>query len=74
MWSTIGIIAVASGIFWLEYPKLKKSNQKREIWCFSIILLISTVISIMESRGINTPNPLDYIQSFYKSVFSFVGL
>ncbi|TGB04970.1 hypothetical protein [Halobacillus salinus] len=74
MWPTFGIIVITSAIFWLELPKLKKNGQKRDIWCFSVILLTATSVSIMESKGMDVPNPLDYIQSFYKSIFSIIGL
>ncbi len=74
MWSIFGILAITSVICWLELPKLKKNGQKKDIWWFSLILLTATSVSIMESTGVNVPNPLDFIQSFYKSIFSLVGL
>lgn len=74
MWSTIAILAVAVGIFFLEFPKLKRAGKIKEIWYFSILLSITTFISVLESRGVDLPNPLDYIQSFYKMVHSWIGL
>ena len=74
MWSTIGIIVVACAIFCLEFPKLKKARINKDIWCFSLILLCATVVSILEARGVELPNPLDYIQSFYKSIHSMFRL
>ncbi|MGP4059378.1 hypothetical protein [Halobacillus sp. H74] len=66
MWSMLAIIAVAILIFFLEYPKLKKQNKKKDLWFFTIILLFFTIISVLESREFSLPNPLDYIKSFYK--------
>ncbi|KHE67072.1 hypothetical protein [Halobacillus sp. BBL2006] len=74
MWSTISILAAAAGIFLLEFPKLKRAKKKKDMWYFSILLFIMTSIGVLESRGVNLPNPLDYIQSFYRMIHSWFGL
>ncbi|MCA0969323.1 hypothetical protein LCM20_01810 [Halobacillus litoralis] len=68
MWTTIAILAVAAAIFWLEFPRLKKAGKIKDIWFFSIILFLTTTVSVLESRGVNVPNPLDSIQAFYQAI------
>ncbi|MYL69483.1 hypothetical protein GLW00_01400 [Halobacillus litoralis] len=68
MWSMVSIIVLALGIFSLEFPRLQKKNRKKEAWFFTIFLLSFTIISVLESSEVNLPNPLDFIQSFYKMI------
>ncbi|SFF83977.1 hypothetical protein SAMN05216353_110113 [Halobacillus alkaliphilus] len=74
MWATISVIAVSLLIFFLEFPRLKRKKKTKEMWCFSTLLFIATTVSVLESRNVNLPNPLDYIQAFYNTINSWIGL
>ncbi|GGF29225.1 hypothetical protein GCM10010954_30450 [Halobacillus andaensis] len=64
VWSILAIIIVAAVIFIVEFPLLKK--KKKDLWFFSLFLVIFTAISVLEAGEVPLPNPLDYIQSFYQ--------
>ncbi|MFQ3545933.1 hypothetical protein Q7A53_17775 [Halobacillus rhizosphaerae] len=68
MWSTISIIFIAAAIFFSEIPKLKKNNKIKEIWYVSTLLFLSTAAAVLESRGYQLINPLDYIEAFYSMI------
>ncbi|MGP4076848.1 hypothetical protein [Halobacillus sp. K22] len=74
MWATIAVIAISILIFFLEFPRLKRKKKTKEIWCFSTLLFIAATVSILESRNVKLPNPLDYIQAFYTTIHSWIGL
>ncbi|ASF41156.1 MULTISPECIES: hypothetical protein [Halobacillus] len=74
MWATIAVLAVSTLIFFLEFPRLKRKKKTKEIWWFSTLLLIATTFSVLESRNVQLPNPLDYIQAFYTTIHSWIGL
>ncbi|WP_157130748.1 hypothetical protein [Halobacillus mangrovi] len=52
---------------------MKRAKKKKEMWYFTILLFIMTFIAVLESRGVELPNPLDYIQSFYRAIHSWFG-
>lgn len=76
MWVITGIVATASFIAILEVPPLLKAKLKRELWLFSILLLLGTVLSIAQSLQFPIPNPLDMLIIIFKSssdmLFSFL--
>lgn len=76
MWAITGIIVTASFIVMIEVPPLLKSKSKRELWLFSILLLIGTVLSIAKSLQLAIPNPLDLLwiifQPFSDWLYSFL--
>ncbi|ARI75844.1 hypothetical protein HM131_02945 [Halobacillus mangrovi] len=73
MWHTLLVISASIGIFLLEFPRMKRAKKKKEMWYFTILLFIMTFIAVLESRGVELPNPLDYIQSFYRAIHSWFG-
>ncbi|RIX60319.1 hypothetical protein D3P08_01760 [Paenibacillus nanensis] len=66
MWIAAGIIAAASFFAYLEVPLLIKAKMKKELWVFSILLLIGTMLSIAVSFDMVVPNPLDLIYLIFK--------
>ncbi|MBH0230384.1 hypothetical protein [Halobacillus yeomjeoni] len=73
MWSSIAIFLIGAGIFLFQFKKLHKNKKMKELWWSSSILVATTFISILESRGVDLPNPLDYIWSFYSNIHSWFG-
>lgn len=66
MWNAVGILAAAALFAWLEIPLLLKAKMKKELWVFSILLLIGTGICIAISLDWAIPNPLDIIYVVFK--------
>ena len=66
MWAISGILAAAGAIFIIEAPALFKRQFIKEVWAFSILLAVGTVLSIMLSLQVKLPNPLDWITALYR--------
>lgn len=63
-----GIFIVVFAIAFFEVPSMWKQKRIKDLATFSIILLFGTVLSIGESRGVDFPNPLDWITFLMKPV------
>ncbi len=76
MWAITGIVVTASLMVILEVPPLLKAKLKRELWLFSILLLLGTLLSIAKYLQIPIPNPLDMLYVIFKPMsdllFSFL--
>ncbi|MGM0880393.1 MAG: hypothetical protein ACQEXQ_05050 [Bacillota bacterium] len=76
MWAITGIIVTASFIVMIEVPPLLRAKLKRELWLFSILLLLGIVLSIAKSLQLAIPNPLDMLwiifQPFSDWLYSFL--
>lgn len=70
MWFVLltGIIILAYSV--IEIPKFKKTKKKKELWTFSILLLVGYSLLIAETMKAPIPNPLDLITFVYKPVSS----
>jgi hypothetical protein len=66
MWAITGIVVTASLMVILEVPPLLKAKLKRELWLFSILLLLGTLLSIAKYLQIPIPNPLDMLYVIFK--------
>ncbi|QTL99240.1 hypothetical protein GM661_15390 [Iocasia frigidifontis] len=49
----------------VEIPKMLKERLYRELWTFSILLGLGTVLAILKSLDIEIPNPSDFIAWVY---------
>lgn len=67
---TVAILAVALLISYFEIPKMKKQKMKKEIIIFSCILFLATALTILETNGIEVPNPLEGL----RRIFGPIGL
>ncbi len=72
MLAITGIVAVVAFIVFLEVPALRKKRQIRELWIFSLLLIMGTGISIALSLHIAIPNPIDWINYIYSPVGRFI--
>ncbi|MED4399887.1 hypothetical protein ABET41_09975 [Metabacillus fastidiosus] len=61
-----GILVIAIIIIALEVPYLLKNKLKREMWAFSILLIIAIGLSIAMALNVNIPNPIDLISTIFK--------
>ncbi|MGO0063242.1 hypothetical protein ACTID9_24990 [Brevibacillus fluminis] len=72
MGSVVGILIAILVICFIEVPSLLKKKQRRELWTFSVLLLIGTGLNIALALHIELPNPLDWIIAVYKPVSDMV--
>lgn len=59
MWVIAGLIATAGICAAIEIPSL--IGHKKDLWVFSLLLLLGTALSIASALKMNIPNPLEGI-------------
>ncbi|MBP1932103.1 hypothetical protein [Ammoniphilus resinae] len=64
------IIALVNGV--IEVPTLLKQKQKKELWMFSILLLLAVGLGAAVTLHINLPNPFDTITAIYKPLNDYI--
>lgn len=62
----IGIIVLAISV--IEIPLFKKNKKKKELWTYSIILLVGYSLLVAQTMRVPLPNPLDLITFVYKPI------
>ena len=72
MIKSLGILLVAGVIILFEVPPLLKQKQKKELFVFSILLIIGVVLSIVFTLGKTIPNPMDFITFIFKPLSDFI--
>ncbi|TKH45142.1 hypothetical protein NST83_01735 [Paenibacillus sp. FSL R10-2782] len=68
----LGILLVAVAISMLEVPYMRKKRLKKELWLFSILLLLGVGISIAKALSWFIPTPLDWIAAVYRPFSDFL--
>ncbi|NDI33190.1 hypothetical protein [Chengkuizengella sediminis] len=68
----VGIIIVAALIAYFEISPMANKKEIKDLWVFSFLLLIGTVLSIMLAIGVPIPNPLDGVTKVLKPVTNFI--
>lgn len=61
MLKCIGVIIIYIGIAFFQIPQLKKEKMIREIWIFSLLMLVVTAATVMKLNNLPLPSPLDFI-------------
>jgi hypothetical protein len=64
MWVIAGLLATAGICAAIEIPSLIK--HKKDLWVFSLLLILGTALCIAASLKVNIPNPLDWIAAVYR--------
>jgi hypothetical protein len=65
-WSIAGILAVAVLIAVIEISSLRKRKSKKDLWAFSLLLLLGTGLSIAQGLQADIPNPLDWMAAIFQ--------
>ncbi|MNN09370.1 hypothetical protein D3C81_1222490 [compost metagenome] len=68
----MGIMLSAAAIIFLEVPYMLRKRLKKELWVFSILLLLGVGISSVEALQWAIPTPLDWITAVYKPFTDFL--
>ncbi|MBN8210420.1 hypothetical protein JI666_16825 [Bacillus sp. NTK071] len=66
----IGIIILAFSI--VEIPEFRKNKKKKELWTYSILLLIGYPLLVAQIIHVHLANPLDLITFVYKPMSQFL--
>lgn len=66
---TLCIIAVTAIIAVIEIPILWRNKHKKELWVFSILLLIGSGINVAQSLRVPIPSPLTWLTVLLKPVY-----
>lgn len=74
MLSVAGILVVVAIIIAIDVPPLVRKKLIKELWVFSILLLLGTVLSISQALHFKIPNPLDLMITVYKPVADMVHM
>jgi hypothetical protein len=72
MWTMIGLFVCAALISIFELPPLVKKKWWREIFTFFILLSAGLTLSILLSKNVTIPTPLDLITNMYRPITIFI--
>ncbi|MBP2654601.1 MAG: putative rane protein [Firmicutes bacterium] len=71
----VGILTVllfATVLSIIEVPKMLQGKLYKELWTFSILTTLGTVLAILKILDISIPNPSDWIAWVYSPVKDFM--
>ncbi|OAB48345.1 hypothetical protein [Paenibacillus antarcticus] len=74
MLSITGILVIVTVVIAFEFPPLWRKKLKKEIWAFSLLLLIGSVLGIVQALEVKIPNPLDWVIAVYKPFSEMVDI
>ena len=72
MLGVAGTIVAAIMMIAFELPNLRKNKLTKELWVFSILMLIAVGLGIAQSLDLQIPNPLNGITIVFKPLSDFV--
>ncbi|ADK16930.1 hypothetical protein [Clostridium ljungdahlii] len=70
--SILSVLIFSTILCIVEIPKMLKENLHRELWTFSILLGLGTVLAILKSLNVDIPNPSDFIAWVYSPLTNIV--
>lgn len=63
--SILSVLALSTVICFYQVPKMIKNKYYKDLWAFSILLLLGVVLAILKSLNIQISNPSDWIAWVY---------
>ncbi len=66
--SILAVLVFSTVLCIIEIPKMQQGNLYRELWTFSILLVLGTVLAILKSLNVEIPNPADFIAWIYSPI------
>ncbi|AZV58586.1 hypothetical protein [Clostridium sp. AWRP] len=70
--SILAVLSFSITLCIVEIPKMLKENLHRELWTFSILLALGTVLAILKSLNVKIPNPSDFIAWVYSPLTNII--
>ncbi|WP_410771213.1 hypothetical protein [Fontibacillus sp. BL9] len=71
------ILMTAALVVWFELPRMLREGEKRELWGFSLFLLLGVGISMAQTFISNIPTPMILVTALLKPIsdfFAAIGL
>ncbi|MBU8917199.1 hypothetical protein BGM25_14280 [Bacillus sp. FJAT-29953] len=65
-------IVAAIMIIAFEIPKMRKKKLTKELWVFSVLMVMAVGLGIAESLHLNIPNPLNGIRIVLQPISDFI--
>ncbi|MFD1955048.1 hypothetical protein ACFSL6_12930 [Paenibacillus thailandensis] len=65
MLASAAILAATVAIYMLEAPSLRRRKLRKELWVFTLLLLLGCGLGIAKSLQVPIPNPVDWIILVY---------
>lgn len=59
-------IVAAIMVFAFEIPKLRKKKLTKELWVFSVLMVMAVGLGIAESLNLNIPNPINGVRMVFQ--------
>ncbi|MFD2442840.1 hypothetical protein ACFSO7_02370 [Bacillus sp. CGMCC 1.16607] len=72
MVAVAGILVIVAIIIAIDVPPLLRKKLKKELWIFSILLLIGIVLSVAQVLEMKIPNPLEWIIAIYQPLSNMI--
>jgi len=66
--SILTVLIFSTVLCIIEIPKMVKEKLVKELWTFSILLGLGTVLVILKSLGYMIPNPSDLVAWVYSPI------
>lgn len=66
MLSYVFIACVAAVLIWLELPRMLREREYKEIWGFTVFMLMAIGISVAQTIIKDMPTPLIYVTAIFK--------
>ncbi|WP_134704871.1 hypothetical protein [Ammoniphilus sp. YIM 78166] len=72
MVASMAFLGVAMVIALIEVPHLLEKKLKKELCFFSILLVLGVGLSVAVAKGVDLPNPLDWVSFIYKPISDWI--
>lgn len=68
----ISVLAISVALFAFEMPRMRKKKIYRDLWTFSILLVIGVILTIIKCLNFTLPNPSDLIAWVFSPFSDFL--
>lgn len=72
MWAITGVLAAAAVIMLIEMPSLIKKKLRKELWVFTILLIVGTGLGIAQVLNWPIPSPLNIVIAVYTPISNII--
>lgn len=66
-------IVAAIMIIAFEMPKMRKKKLTKELWVFSVLMVMAVGLGIAHSLNLSIPNPLNGVRMVFQPISSVIN-
>lgn len=66
MWAIMGITLLALIVFLIDFPALKASKKKKDLFIYICFLSFGVLLTILISLNVSMPSPLDLLNYLFR--------